>query len=117
MIKCTGKEWREFCAALPDCVYFEDCESPEEIQPGDRLHFAGGEVCWQSGTTFAVPGVLTAQELERIRDRRAYFTVECLFKRWQKAQTSETVAVQIPKADAEKFAALMKANGWKVVKS
>ena len=116
MIKCTGKEWREFCAVLPDCVYFEECDDPEQYTDAEQLAFEGGYAAHQHGKAWEVPGVLTLAEIERMQAGRMV-KVETLFRRWKTAQTSETLLVQIPKADAEKFAALMKANGWKVVKS
>lgn len=115
MIKCIGKEWREFCAALPDCIWFDYCDAPEAFTDTDALKFEGGEACWQSGTLRAVPGVLSTKELEALRDRQAGFSVEMLFRRWKAAQTMATVLVQIPKSDADKFAATMKANKWKVL--
>lgn len=103
MIKCTGQEWREFCAALPDCIWFDYCDAPESFTDTDALKFEGGEACWQSGTLREVPGVLSAKELEALRDRQAGFSVETLFRRWKTAQTMATVLVQIAKADMEKF--------------
>lgn len=117
MIRCTGKEWRDFCAALPDCVYFEDCGDPDIYADDERLRFEGGYAAMQSDELVAMPGVLSMHELERMRDDADVINVATLFRRWKTAQASTTLLVQIPKADAEKFAALMKANGWKVVKS
>ena len=117
MIKCTGKEWREFCAALPDCVYFEDdFPDPTTVKDDAALRFEAGIVGIQCGDEYTVPGVLTVDEIGKIANG-AEIKVETLFRRWKTAQTSNTLLVQFPKADAEKFAALMKANGWKVVKS
>ena len=110
MIRCTGKEWRDFCAALPDCVYFEDCGDPDIYADDERLRFEGGYAAMQSDELVAMPGVLSMHELERVRDDADVINVATLFRRWKTAQASTTLLVQIPKADAEKFAALMKAN-------
>lgn len=118
MIKCTGKEWRAFCADLPDCLYFDDCDFPDPcaVRDEDALRFECGVVAVQEGEEYAVPGVITLDEIGKIANGAAV-KVETLFRRWKTARTSDTMLVQIPKADAKKFAETMKANKWRVVKS
>lgn len=121
-MKILGKEWSAFLKALPDCFYFEDDESPTDYKPDEVVEVRWGCIAWQGPravadfTKYAVDGVISARQVRSLIEDGETLSLLGTFKRWQKLQNVDHVAVEVPRDKRGELEEAVRRLGGRVVK-
>lgn len=123
-MKTTKAEWDAFWAALGPCWHCDDSdifpESDADLAPGDTVTFTQGSLFWQRDGNMvatAVPGIFSLAQVEEsaIEGHRLPRSLPAAFRKWQKSQTHDTVAVQIPRYLTAELRLFVQNNGGKIL--
>lgn len=115
-MKILGADWKAFMAALPDCYYFEDTDSPDDFADTDTIEITCGVICWQGWRSSeqkdpVVPGVISKAQAVYMQERE-FIDLLCTFTRWKKSQTVERLVMEVQKTDVEGVKAAL--TGYRV---
>lgn len=113
-MKMTGAEWREFEATgWPEGYIWSDDScldngiDIDDNPPADAEVFivpAGWRMGWEGGDFGQIHPKDKGGEGMNVR---------AMIRAWRQARDSETIAVTVPKTEADTFRALMAERGWK----
>ena len=97
-MKTNGATWKAYLESWPDGQWFDDCDETINGVPGDEF---GLDTPDDAVVEFTC-GVVFANENDRAGE-----SLVAHFKRWQKAQTHDTIVISIPKDKQDELKAFL----------